>query len=631
MIGFQKGFGQISFLKIILFSLLILSLFWDLAFSAPEIKVVYPKEGQNIGAYDSTFIFGQVTPGSKLDINGFEVKIYENGAFMAFLPLESGDFCFRLKAEDKSGESFDSVMVFVPHPLSSPPDDTLRIEKGSIKPDKDMVLTSGDLIQLSFRGTPGCWGYFRIDGLTPDLPMSELPPDKDYSSKELKVFGEDEKKEEKDWVKGIYYGSYMVRENDQIDSAKVIFRLTKKLSSLRDFLTFSFPENTVIDSFNNLVSMVDTASGEITLKRYQAPQIIEFSDSTLIARTGPKLGYVLLYQPQGVRVVATGGMGDWVRIKLAEDETAWVERDSVIFLPQGTPVPKSYITHIRTIKTDGGVQVRVPLLQRLPYRVEEEKSGLIFTIYYAVSNTDWVRYDSEDEMIDQIKWSQLKDGVYQLKIDLNQKQIWGYDVFYENKILVLEIKKKPEMKGRLKGLKIAIDAGHSRDPGAVGPTGLSEREVNLQIAEKLKKVLERGGAEVIMTRVGMEHVPLYDRPKKAIEAGCDILISVHNNALPDGINPFFNNGTSTYYYHPHSKPLAKEIQRELVKNLGLPDFGLYHGNLALTRSSQLLAVLVECAFIILPEQEMLLMERRFQEKIADGIYQGILEFLEKTD
>lgn len=607
------------------------SLFFGIAQSAPKIDVVYPKNGQKIGAYDSTFIFGQVTPNSSLNINGFDVKVYENGAFMAFLPLKPGDFFFELKAENKKGTTFDTVKVKVPHPLCSTPDDTLRIEKESIKPNLDLVLTPGDIIQVSFRGTPNCWGYFRIDGLTYDLPMTELPPDKTFPTKDLTVFEEDKKEKEKDWVRGIYYGSYIVKEDHKIDSARVIFRLTKRLNSLRDFLTFSFPKNSVIDSLNNLVSVVDTANAVITLKKYQAPQIIEFLDPTLIARTGPKLGYVLLYQPQGVRAVATGRIGNWIRIKLADDETAWVEKDSVTFLLEGTPVPKSYITHIRTKKTEKGVQVRIPLQQRLPYKVEQEKSSLIFTIYYAVSNTDWVRYDSEDKIIDQIKWSQPKNGVYQLKIYLNQKQFWGYDVFYENKILVLEIKKKPEFRGKLKGLTIGIDPGHSKDPGAVGPTGLSEKMVNLEIALKLKKVLERRGAEVILTRGGMEDVALYDRPKKAIEASCDILLSIHNNALPDGINPFYNNGTSTYYYHPQAKSLAEEIQKELVKNLGLPDYGLYYANLALTRPSQLLSVLVECAFIILPEQEMLLKKKRFQEKIAEGIYHGILNFLEKTE
>jgi N-acetylmuramoyl-L-alanine amidase len=252
------------------------------------------------------------------------------------------------------------------------------------------------------------------------------------------------------------------------------------------------------------------------------------------------------------------------------------------------------------------------------------------TIYGVTSNTDWIRYDLTDKVIREIQWAQPEKEVYQLKVYLNLEQQWGYDVFYEGSALILEIKDQPKLKRRLEGLKIAVDPGHSPDPGAVGPTGLEEKVINLEIAKELKKILEKNGAEVILTRSGMDSLTLYDRPKIAIEEKCDILISVHNNALPDGINPFYNNGTSTYYYHPQAFALAKGIQKELVDKLELPDYGIYYGNLVLTRPSQLLAVLVECAFMMIPEQEELLRTEKFQKKCAEAICNGILNFVEKS-
>jgi N-acetylmuramoyl-L-alanine amidase len=597
----------------------------------PKISVVYPLEGQQISVYDSTFIFGSVTPNSTLKINGFDVKVYENGAFLAFLPIKPGDFVFDLLAENKDGKNEKKVKVKIPQKIFSTPLDTLRIEKGSLSPKEDMVLTAGDIIQVSFRGTPDCSAYFKIEGLTPDLPITEIP--KIEHSGIQSVFDSQETRDTFS-VRGIYYGSYMIQPLDQIDSAKIIFKLSKRLSSLSTSggLSFSYPTNSVVDSINNSASLLDTALGRVTVDRYSIPEIVEFVDSTLIARTGPKLGYTLLYQPSGIKAIANGKIGNWVRLKLAEGEEVWVEKDSIRFLPLGTPIPQSLINFIQTKKMGNKTQVRIPLQEKLPFQVEQITSppSLILTIYYATSNTDWIRYDDQDDLIGKIEWSQPGKGIYQLKIDLNQKVCWGYNIFYDQSTLVLEIKENPEMKKKLKGLRIAIDPGHSKDPGAVGPTGLEERVANLEIAKKLKKILEKNGAKIFLTREGMEDVPLYDRPKKAIEQGCDILISIHNNALPDGINPFFNNGVSSYYYHPQSELLAKEIQRELVNRLGIPDYGLYYGNLALTRPTQLLAVLVECAFIMVPEQEMLLKEKDFQEKCAEGICQGILNFLEKT-
>lgn len=597
----------------------------------PEIRVIYPREGGEIGVSDSTFIFGSVTPDSKLEINGFDVEVYQNGAFLAFLPLEPGDFEFNLKATSKSGTTEKTVKVKVPPLPASITLDTLKIENGSPLPQEELVLASGDVIQVGFQGTPGCSAYFRIEGLTPFLPMTEaILSAQPYWGEG--VFGKGRNKNSF-LPEGTYIGSYRIQASDKIDSAEVVFKLSKPLPTAPKTLGIYLPPDAVIDSARTRVSMFDTAQGTVSIGLGQIPQVVEFVDPTLIARTGPELGYTLLYQPAGIRAIASGKIGKWVRLKLADDEDAWVEEDSIRFLPLGTPLPHSPISFIRTQRIDGKTQVQIQLRDRLPYKVDQEinPSSLILDIYYATANTDWIRYDTRDKVIRGIKWSQPKKDVYRLKVDLNQPQQWGYDVFYSANALILEIKDKPEVEKRLKGLKICIDPGHSEDPGAIGPTGLDERTVNLQIAQKLRYVLQKKGAEVIMTRYGMENVPLYHRPKIAIENDCDILVSIHNNALPDGVNPFYNNGVSTYYYHPQSQPLAKEIQKELARELGIPDYGLYYANLALTRPPQLLSVLVECAFIILPQQEALLSTTNFQKKIVEAIYQGIQNFIDKQE
>jgi N-acetylmuramoyl-L-alanine amidase len=181
----------------------------------------------------------------------------------------------------------------------------------------------------------------------------------------------------------------------------------------------------------------------------------------------------------------------------------------------------------------------------------------------------------------------------------------------------------------LHGLTIVVDPGHSPDPGAIGPTGLAEAEANLGIALELARILEKRGAEVVLTRATPDSgLGLYERTHLAVGAGGDLFVSIHNNALPDGVNPFRHNGTSVLWYHPQSEPLARAIQAELLPRTGLPDHGIWYQNLAVTRMTEMPAVLVEAAFMMIPGQEARLRNPGYRREIAEGVADGIERYLE---
>ena len=112
----------------------------------------------------------------------------------------------------------------------------------------------------------------------------------------------------------------------------------------------------------------------------------------------------------------------------------------------------------------------------------------------------------------------------------------------------------------------------------------------------------------------------------ARRANAHVLVSIHLNALPDGINPFKVHGTGTYFFRAQAEPLARAVQRGLVAQMRLPDLGVYYDNLALTRPTWMPSILCEGAFLMMPDQEAALRTPQFQESYARGIADGIEEY-----
>ena len=207
--------------------------------------------------------------------------------------------------------------------------------------------------------------------------------------------------------------------------------------------------------------------------------------------------------------------------------------------------------------------------------------------------------------------------------------LWGWSAGYDAAgALVVRIRRPPVVDAErpLAGLLVAVDAGHPPG-GAVGPTGYTEAEANLGIARALERQLTAAGARVLMTRADDAPVPLGARPDSAEAAGAHLLVSIHNDAFPDGVNPFVNSGSGVYYYHPHAVLLAASILRELLGELGLRDLGLTRADLALARPSWMPAVLTESAFLMLPRQEAALADPAVQERIAAAHLRGIEAFV----
>jgi N-acetylmuramoyl-L-alanine amidase len=605
----------------------------------PAINVVYPKENQSIRAVDSTFILGSVTPGSELVINGTPVDVYHTGGFLAFLPVHPGPFEFRLHAryEDSADSLVWPVEIADPSPIL--PSEGIKIRTGSARPLWNRTVRAGDEITIGFDGTVGCDARFWIAGgedtLGP-IGMTELRSSSLATYQSYRRDALSEKVDLTDMDKpprqggGRYRGIWTVPPPFTDDTLRVIIELhgleIRGLERYRSWPDTVHGPPTPPDTTE--ITVRETTFGTLTPVDYRAPRVIELTDSVQILRMGPRLGYLTIFQPYGVRARWWGEAGPWTILQPAPGYEAWIETAKTRLLPEGTPLPGSFIARLSTEAHERDVSLRVGTYERLPFKVtvDENLRDIRVLIFGATANTDWIEQDPADDLIETITWTQLQPSIYQIDVTLTQP-VWGYDAHYEDRAFVISFRRPPELRAGMKGLTVVVDPGHSADPGAIGPTGLTEKDANLRLAHAVKEQLEDLGVHVVMTRTGDEDVPLYDRPQKAVTANADLFVSVHNNAVPDGINPYRRNGTSTYYYHAFSRDFARHMHKQLLDATSLDDYGLIAGNFAVIRPTQYPSVLLECAFIILPEQEALLLDEDFIQRVADGISEGVSDFI----
>jgi len=182
----------------------------------------------------------------------------------------------------------------------------------------------------------------------------------------------------------------------------------------------------------------------------------------------------------------------------------------------------------------------------------------------------------------------------------------------------------------LAGVKVVVDAGHGGwDPGAVGVNGLTEKEINLQVAKALRNCLvEYGGATVVMTRVSDVYLSLASRVKIANQSGADRFISIHHNG---SVNPS-HNGTAVYSStngSARSHDLRNKVQKRLRQMTGLRDLGANTANYYVLRKTTMPAILTEASFITNPKEEQKLRDPGYLWREAYSIYQGIVDHMGK--
>jgi len=367
------------------------------------------------------------------------------------------------------------------------------------------------------------------------------------------------------------------------------------------------------------------------------PAYFEVTRDNAVLRNTPvdagmnRMGYL----PKGTRLFIDGVQNEFSRVYLAKEKYGWLMSKDLKQIPLAvssdeaepqkvseksetelnteepsgyTYEPKSIISTEQTKKGDErGIIVK--LSENAPYSAIVENNKLVLTIYNL--NTLSETYTKEFSL-----------GKFP-----------RYSVIMQNNILEVIFKKPPVTKANYsnKDVKIVIDAGHGgKETGAVGCLGHKEKNINLDVANKLRKILEFHKFDVYMVRDTDKFVSLEDRVKFAKEKDALIFISIHMNSVPISSNPNLNEGSIVFYYNPACQLLAQSVVKVLSSELETKNGGAAQASFAVIRPTEYIGVLAELAYLVNPNDVSIYKSKRFAHTSAVSIYKGLINYIHSS-
>ncbi len=578
------------------------------------LRVEYPDSLQLVAVPDSNFLHGTTGTGdATLIIDGAIVSVEPNGAFLAWLPVpaaERGDTAYyRLVA--RRGSEIDTLL----HPILRPPAPPAAewgpgrlLDSASTGERRERWALPDEPITIEVRAAPdaevelvaGRSVLPMESGPRPDLRLLTLAADELYRTACVP--------EDCNW-------------GEEPDRLRMEVRARRADETRREPLVLPL----------RILDPVRLPAVELR----DAPDAVSGNDGMVVARPAPTGPYRWRF-PAGTRAEVDGRIGNRIRLRLGPQLHAWVLAEDAEPLPSGRGIAGAAVGDLRFVSRADGTELALPLGAPLPLAVEQpDDRTLELVLYGATGLTNRVSLGAAPRLVASAAWSQEPGPAWRLRIRL-AAPVWGWRARYEagadgGATLRFELRGPPAIDpgAPLRGRRVAIDPGHP-GAGATGPTGLYEGDANLAIGRILARLLSERGAEPILLRDDTLPMGLYERTTAAEEAGAELFVSIHNNALPDGVRPFGREGTSTYWYHPHAAALADAVQDGMLATMRLRDLGVFWGDLAVCRMSWMPSVLAEGAFMMMPRHEAALRDPGFQELYARGVADGIERFLRET-
>ena len=314
--------------------------------------------------------------------------------------------------------------------------------------------------------------------------------------------------------------------------------------------------------------------------------------------------------------------------------------------PTPTPTRPDRGMLLRIAADDNAQTVTLYLSQEPRYRVSDLGDRVVIDLPgVAIGSGKDGSLTPENPVIESVRYAQHDSSLYsdytrttRVVLDLADGCTYAKNVVVtgDSNLLAVVISVKPPETGSAPSeptvpldptaFTVVLDAGHGGSASGAVYKEIMEKDITLPITLRVEELLREKGCNVVMTRTKDVYMDLYDRCDIANEAKGDLFVSIHANASSS--NPAFQ-GTFTYHY-PNSargKKLAGAVQAAVVASTGSIDRGLLSNDYVVLRETKMAACLVETGFMSNHEELMKLIRPSYQEKLAQGIAQGILDYL----
>ena len=584
-----------------------------------SLRILDPRGEATSTTREAVNILGRYSPRAKVAVGGEKARVFGTGVFVRDnVPLQMGENRIPVVATGPKGQKVEQVLTVtrvVPSaPSPEPTERRLGIDEKSIEPAEDVILSRGEILDVSFRGTPGQSAEY---SLTADAwrPMAEVLDER---------FGK---------PSGLYRASLVATVTSDVTNSPVRFRLQAKAVEANGV---KITGERVVESASRAgVGFWD--EGKLRLVR-----VADGGASVSFGIHEVRLGGPYLTElSRGTVLHVIGMRGSNYHVRLSPDLDGWVGSRDVAWAPAGTPMPHLAFTDVSVYGNEQADRVVIPYESPVPFAVTPAvspsgRATIEIDFYGAHNAATWISHRPTAKAVREVTIKQVSTDHVRLCVELNGKQLWGYKCAVTNNAVVLTVRRPPKLAhfpgSPFKGLTIALEPGHGGDnSGAGGVSGSQEKDVNRAAVAELARQFEAAGAKIVIVRKDDESISLPERVRRGVGANANLWISVHANSAGHQRGYLSVSGTSTYYKWSFCRDLADAIHTRLLDITKLGDFGNV-GNFnyyPLRANTWMPSMLVEQAFMSNPEDEAKMLDPVFRKKMMRAVLLGTKDWLNR--